>query len=239
VPACNRSHFAGISRLPGRGLAAPRAPVAAAVHEVPVRGDRLGERRRSVAEESACRVAHLEEAEVLPVLRRRVQTRLAPGHGDGLSAVPLEDRADRGLRRCLPQDPHVPCVQRLAQPPDLSCRASEPSLGAHKCLPCDNAVLLRPQEPAMGLKEVDDAALSASEAELPVQLRSQREVLRMVPRGAEGLVRGLHFRCRRALCGQEQHAQANDYGLQNVNLLLGDRGAAPDGGRSCLSCAER
>ncbi len=49
--------------------AAPGAPVAARQHEVLARGDRLLTGRRSVTEEGALVRAHLEHAQVLPVLR--------------------------------------------------------------------------------------------------------------------------------------------------------------------------
>ena len=91
----------------------------------------------------------------------------------------------------------------------------------------------------MRAEEVDDATLLVGEAELALELCPQRERMQVVPDDVSVLVRALHFRCRRALCDQEQYAQANDYGSQNVNLLIGDRGASPERGRSCLSCAER
>ena len=89
--------------------AAPRAPVAPGEHEVPVCGDGLLVGRVTVAEEPALVRAHLEEAEVLPVPRRRRQARLAPGDGDRLSRVASEDRVDRDPRRRLRQPARPPC----------------------------------------------------------------------------------------------------------------------------------
>jgi hypothetical protein len=66
-----------------------------------------------------------------------------------------------------------------------------------------------------------------------VELCPERKSVRMQTMQTDDLssaVRALHLRCRRALCGQKQRAQANEYGSQNINLLLGDRGATPTQG---------
>jgi len=98
--ARNGSHFAGFpdASVALRRLAAPRAPVPARGHEVPVRGCRLCPGGRPVAEEVARERAHLEETEVLAVLGGRLQPRLAPGDIDGLAAVVAERSADRFSR---------------------------------------------------------------------------------------------------------------------------------------------
>ena len=67
--------------------AAPRAPVAAGADEVAVSSDRLLPGRAAVAEKLTLVRAHLEQAEVLTVLRARRQPGLAPCHRDGLAAV--------------------------------------------------------------------------------------------------------------------------------------------------------
>jgi hypothetical protein len=181
----------------------------------------------AMAEEPSGGVPHLEEPEVLAILRRRMEPRLAPGDVDRLPAVPLEDGADRDLRGRRPQLAHVLCMERVPQLSDLVNRSRELPFGLHKRLPRDSTALLGSQQPAMRPEEVDGGSLLAQEAHLAIELRRESERMGVVPGDGSSLVRALHFRCRRALCGQEQHAQANDYGLQNVDLLLGDRGATP------------
>jgi hypothetical protein len=85
----------------------------------------------------------------------------------------------------------------------------------------------------MSLEEVDDAPLLPRQPDLVVELRPERESVRMQTMQTDDLsgpVRSLHLRCRSALRGQKQRAQANEYGSQNVNLLIGDRGATPTPG---------
>src|SRR5205807_2676863 len=60
------------ARLRARRLAAPRAPVAPRVHEVPVGCHSLRSGSRAVSEEPPRQGAHLEPAQVLAVLRARL-----------------------------------------------------------------------------------------------------------------------------------------------------------------------
>ena len=85
----------GFATLEGGPATAPRAPVAPGADEVPPSGDRLGAGRRPMTEELALHRSHLEQPEVLAVLGRRAQARLAARDRDRLFAVGAEDVADR------------------------------------------------------------------------------------------------------------------------------------------------
>jgi hypothetical protein len=79
----------------------------------------------------------------------------------------------------------------------------------------------------MPLEEVNDRACFVGGEEFLLELRAQGERAYPMLNRAVGRGRAVHFRCRSGLCGDKKRAQANEYGSQNLYLLIGDRGAAP------------
>jgi hypothetical protein len=74
----------------------------------------------------------------------------------------------------------------------------------------------------MLLEEVHDASRLADHDELPLEACLQRAGSVMVRYRASRLRRVVQFRCRSGLCHDEERAQANEYGFQN--LVPPDRG---------------
>jgi hypothetical protein len=214
-PAGDEPHFAGITGSSAVGLAAPRAPIPAGGHEVLVRGDCLLLRRRTMSEELASERPHLEEAEVLPVLGVRLQPRFAPGDVEGLPAAPLEDPADRNLRRSRLQPPHLPRVDRLAQDCDPSRGSRTSSFRVRKRRPRENAVLLGVEKSAMGLEEPHGGSCLSLDDDLLLEPYFQRGLV-TVRRHASCVGRMVQRRCRSGLGDDKQRAQASEYGFQNL-----------------------
>jgi len=211
-------------------LAAPRAPVPAGCHEVPVRGDRLSVRRPPVAEQPPLARSHLEEAEVLAVLRSRRVAGLTPRDSERLTAVAAtEDAADCDLRRCVGKSSRLAALERAAQHGDRLAYVRETPFRARERAPRDLTMLDGAEERAMVLEETDDGAVPPRSRELVLEPRLQgngrlRRTLRSRRIGRR--LRALPFRYRRDLCGQNEHAQANEQGFQD-RTSLSTTGARP------------
>jgi hypothetical protein len=120
---------------------------------------RLLVRGSAVTEAAPFGRSHLEETEVLTILRVHVQVRLAPRDADRLAAVVAEDMADRLTRRRLLQCLQAACHLFAANPYAKSgsmtrvprqARAMEAKLAS-----CRRADLRVTQQPGVALEEPD------------------------------------------------------------------------------------
>jgi hypothetical protein len=193
-----------------RPATAPGAPVPTGKHEVPVRCRRLLVRSPPVSEQAPLVRPHLEETEVLSVLRGRRQPGLAPGDRDGLIAVAVEDLADRSPRRHRCASPSVSRVGCATKRRDRTLELCEPT----SCvLEREHSVL------AMG-RGADKPPVPLEEGNRPSTLASGRELGReaLVQCGCGthhlGLGRGgrvrVLLRCRSGLRDEKARAQANE-----------------------------
>ena len=179
-------------------------------------GHRLRVRGEPVPEEPPRERTHLEETEVLPVLRGWPQARLTPGDVDRLPAVVAEHTANRVPgRRGVGASLHSRTLER-ANLPDLPCGRREPRLGARKRLPCDNSVPSRMQKRPVRLEETDRASCLTGDGQLSLEATRQRGVMPDLRRSYSCSRSLVQLRCRSGLCDHNERAQANEYGSQNV-----------------------
>jgi hypothetical protein len=198
-----------------------------------VGGDGLLVCRPAMTEQATLVRAHLEEAQVLPVPSDRREARLAPGNGDRLAAIPAEHVADRnswgsssepaGTAIGVAGANRTPVVRDLLRDPgQTAARAPE-------CGRCDRAVLTGAEKPAVLTEEAEGAAVLVHRLQLQLEPRLQREVARRLLSGlslyrASPLARELVVRCRRGLSRENERAQANEWGSQNVKPPGGRQG---------------
>jgi len=134
-----------------------------------MRSDGLSSGGWAVAEQVTRECPHLEEAKVLTVLCRRLQTRLAPGDVDRVPAIAPKDVADRDAWGFVLETTELPCVQRAAQQGNPALCARKLALRSHKRLPGDNAMCLLVEEPGVLLERADDAACLAFGGDFPME----------------------------------------------------------------------
>ena len=197
----------------------------------------------SVPEQATLVRAHLEQAEVLPVLGRRRQARLAPGDSDRLLAVPTEHSADRRPRSRLGESASPPRfgarTNDLSVEGDLPRHLREVAVRTPERRQRSPSVLSRVGELPLRVEEPDCAPVRVRSAKLHAQPRlggPRTGVLRGMTRLRRAGGSGLPARRGGGVGYEREHAQAGDEGFQNENLLIEDRGAArPKGSRSCQS----
>jgi len=133
-----------------------------------------------VTEEPALRRPHLEEAEVLAVLRVRVEAGLAPGNSHSLVAPAPEHPADDLLRRLRARHREPP---RVRASPQRRGPGSLPRECAREVSPVERDLALGfEREPRVGK---EPAMLAEEPQHLPVALDRRRrgDDLRVVVRG--------------------------------------------------------
>lgn len=161
-------------------LARPGAPVTARADKVPVRGLCLLDRALAVTEEAALARAHLEQPEVLAVLRRRLDTGLAARDLERLSAVGAERVADRLLGRALEVGEESLALRVGFAPGERGAGTVGLRLRRRECAAGDpepeGRLLFEPgvaEEPSVLLEEADDGARLLQRLDVLCQLRAE------------------------------------------------------------------
>jgi hypothetical protein len=169
--------------------------------------------RRTVAEEPALRGAHLEEAEILAVLRRGPQVRLAPSDRERLMAMSREDCADRLPRRERREPTRVPDMDLRLERSDRLRELVSSTLSVGQLRVRVVPMRAGAQERAMRSVEPDGSTALPQRRDLASELLIERE--RVSYRLRLTVVRGggLH-RCRSGLRHESERKQANEYGSQ-------------------------
>src|SRR5262249_23506543 len=139
------------------------APVASRREEVLVSGDSLVVGGRAVSVDVPRVGPHLEEAEVLAVVRARLEPGLAPRDLYRLVAVAIERVADRRLRRQLLERPVLTCLDHLTEPDDSLLGLGETNGGVSDRDVGEVSVVPR-EERRMVLEEAQDALLFADDS---------------------------------------------------------------------------
>jgi len=201
------------SRSGGSPAAAPRTPVPSGADEVAMGGDGLRVRAWTVAEQAPLVRAHLEEAEVLAVLRCRLEVRLAPRDGDRSLAVVLEHLADCRSRRERGDPARVASTNLHAKCRDGSRQRRNAPLGVRQSRLRRLLVLRRAQERAVRPEEPHGALIAVERSQRPLQLLLESEARfrrgNRLRRRARLAGRGLR-RCRSGLRHENERKQANE-----------------------------
>jgi len=179
-----------------------------------VRCDRLLVCFLTVPEESTLARAHLEEPEILAILRSRRMMRLAPRDLQGLIAVASPENAtDRDLGWRVGEPPRFATLQRAPERDDGSRDASKSPFGAPTRGDGDRSMLARAEKRAVILEKKDDAAMLPRRFQLLLEARLQGDDRLRRFRCSRRLGRDLGtlpFRYRRDLHRREKDAQANE-----------------------------
>jgi hypothetical protein len=180
------------------------------VDEVRVRCDRLLTGGLSVPEKTTFLRAHLEEAEILAVLRVGLEARLAPRHSKRLLAVLPEHLADGPARRSRCSSSRLALVEespyrrdRPGHPGQTPLRALEGGLRA-------GLVFRRAQERAVVREEPNRAPVSVGSLELAREPGFQGSHYSFLLRLAIRVDRLPRLRRRSGLYHENEREQANE-----------------------------